>query len=159
MRSDGCRTARVIRSAGDLVEQFGEHVGYPLVVDLLLRQVGAEQLPGAAAGPARFRPAPGTRLWPVRLVELNLKGIRQLLPDQIAKAGSGRFRKDHPQVRIACVLTCCDDLVEGAAQRAEGSAANDRHRPDVGPGARAHGDDKRGWLVRLLAEVDRQRRP
>ena len=47
--------------AGDLVEQFGEHVGYPRVVDLLLRQVGTEQLPGLRPALLGFAPprAPG----------------------------------------------------------------------------------------------------
>ena len=62
----------------------------------------------------------------MRVVELHLKRVRQLLPDLVAEASPARFGQDHPQVGIARQLAFGYHLVERPAQ---GRAAAGRQLP------------------------------
>src|SRR5215831_4513743 len=95
---------------------------------------------------------------PMRVVQLYLEGVRQLVTDEIAETGTSGLRQDHPEVGVACLLALGDDLVQGAAQGSQPPSPGDRDPVRIGTAGAGSGDDQCARLVRFLTEVDRQRR-
>jgi hypothetical protein len=98
--------------------------------------------------------------WPraVCLVELDLEGVRQLFPDEVAEAGPRLLGQDHAQVGVAGFLAFGDDLVQGAPQGLQAPAAVYADVAGISANTGGGGDDQGTRLVPFLTEVDRQRR-